>query len=135
MSSAAWPRPGINNDTAFFWEGLKNGQLLIQRCSDCGVLRHPPGPVCASCHSFHWDTVASSGRGVIHSFVKMHHPHIPVFEKPNPIGLIDLEEGTRIVGHLVDFNDTDINIGVAVEAVIEQCADDLFLAFFRPAKA
>ncbi|TNF35113.1 MAG: hypothetical protein EP312_04605 [Gammaproteobacteria bacterium] len=129
----AWPKPGINKDTEFFWEGLKHGQLLIQRCKACKTLRHPPGPVCQHCHSFEWDTVASSGKGTIHSFVKMHHPDIPVFDKPNPIGLIDLEEGTRIVGRLVNFGDREVTIGTAVEVVIEEVEPGLRLAFFQPA--
>ena len=77
--------------------------------------------------------MASSGKGTIHSFVKMHHPDIPVFDKPNPIGLIDLEEGTRIVGRLVNFGDREVTIGTAVEVVIEEVEPGLRLAFFQPA--
>ena len=32
-------------------------QLLIQRCTSCGTLRHPPLPACAVCRSLEWDTV------------------------------------------------------------------------------
>ena len=49
-----------------------------------------------------------------------------------PIGLVELEEGTRIVGRLVDFRPEDIRIGAPVEAVIRECAEGLFLALFRP---
>ena len=28
---------------------LKQQRLLIQRCRDCGVLRHPPQPMCGQC--------------------------------------------------------------------------------------
>lgn len=135
MTSARWPKPGINRDTQFFWDGLQAGQLLIQRCTGCGRLRHPPGAACPHCHSLAWDTVAASGRGVIHSFVRMHHPHVPVFDKPNPIGLIDLEEGTRLVARLIGFVPEAIVIGAAVELVIRECEPGLFLPLFRPAAA
>ena len=32
------PRPGISHDTRFFWEGLEQGELRIQRCSGCRQL-------------------------------------------------------------------------------------------------
>lgn len=66
------PAPGMSDDTRFFWDGAREGKLLIQRCKACGTLRHPPGPVCTACHSFEWDTVQSKGLGTIYSFVVMH---------------------------------------------------------------
>src|SRR4029453_15916034 len=38
------PRPGITPDNAFFFEGAKQHKLLIQQCSACQTLRHPPQP-------------------------------------------------------------------------------------------
>ena len=82
------PAPGISDDTRFFWEGVKAGKLMIQRCKGCGDLHHPPGPVCPKCQSFDWDAIESSGKGTVYSFVVMHYPEVPPFEYPNPIGLI-----------------------------------------------
>ncbi len=126
------PRPVINHDTRFFWEGLKNGKLLIQQCSDCNELRHPPSPMCPKCRSLNWDTVESSGKGFIYSFVVMHHPELPAFDNPNPIGLIELEEGTRIVGKLTGIAPENLRVGIPVQAEITKYDDDLTLAFFRP---
>lgn len=96
--AAKRPLPGISDDTRFFWDGARaHGKLLIQRCKGCGELRHPPGPVCPSCHSFEWDTVESSGRGTVYSFVVMHYPEVAPFDHPNPIVLVELE------GHAADF--------------------------------
>ena len=92
------PRPAMSRDTQFLWEGLKNGKLLIQRCADCKKLRHPPSPMCPACRSLNWDTVESKGRGRLYSFVVVHHPKLPGMAHPNPIGLIELDEGTRIIG-------------------------------------
>ncbi len=44
-------------------KGRAQHRLLIQRCTGCGTLRHPPLPACPECRSFEWDTVESSGRG------------------------------------------------------------------------
>ena len=126
------PPPGISDDTRFFWEGARAGKLLIQRCAACATLRHPPGPSCPSCHSFDWDTLQASGRGTVYSFVVMHHPEVPPFDHPNPIGLIELEEGTRLVAQLVGVQPADVRIGQAVQVEFNTFDDHLVLPQFRP---
>ena len=88
------PRPALTQDNAFWFEGARDHQLLIQRCTSCGTLRHPPLPACANCRSFDWDTVTASGRGTLYSFVVVHYPQVPSFAYPLAIGLVQLEEGT-----------------------------------------
>ena len=128
--------PGISDDSRFFWDGAREGKLLIQRCKGCGSLRHPPGPVCPSCHSFEWDTVQASGRGTVYSFVVMHYPEVPPFDHPNPIGLIELEEGTRLVGQLVGIKPADVKIGQAVLVEFNTFNDgEMTLPQFRPVAA
>ena len=133
---AKWgrPRPAITHDNAFFWEGIGAGKLLLQRCR-CGRLRHPPGPVCPACRSFEWEAVAASGRGRVYSFVVAHHPAIPPFEYPNPIGLVELEEGPRIVANLVGVAPEAIRIGMPVRCEIVEVEEGWKLPRFRPAEA
>ncbi len=126
------PRPSITQDNAFFFEGLAAGRLLIQRCASCGVLRHPPRPACAECRSLDWDTVESSGRGTVFSFVVVHHPRVPAFDYPLPIAVVALDEGTRLVADLVDVDPTDVRIGMPVSVEMVAVDDDLTLAMFRP---
>lgn len=125
-------RPVRNYDTAFFWEGAEAGKLLIQHCKSCDTLRHPPGPMCPHCQSLEWDTVQSSGLGTVYSFVIMHYPPIPPFDYPNPIALVELEEGTRLITQLVGAKPKDIEIGMPVEVVFSEVEDGLVLPQFRP---
>jgi uncharacterized OB-fold protein len=112
------------------------GKLLIQRCKGCGTLRHPPGPVCPSCHSFEWDTVEASGRGTVYSFVVMHYPEVAPFDHPNPIALIELEEGTRLISQLVGVKPGEVRIGEAVQVEFNSFNDgELVLPQFRPVAA
>jgi len=127
------PMPGVSDDNRFFWEGAREGKLLIQRCKGCGELHHPPGPVCPSCHSFEWDTVQASGRGTVYSFVVMHYPEVPPFDHPNPIGLIELEEGSRLIAQLVGIKPQDVQIGQKVQVEFNAFNDgELVLPQFRP---
>jgi uncharacterized OB-fold protein len=125
------PRPAITHDNEFFWRGVQEGKLLIQRCS-CGRLRHPPGPMCPVCHSLEWDSVEASGRGSVYSFVVAHHPPIPPFEYPNVVALVALAEGTRIVSNLRGVELDEVEVGMPVRAEFVELEEGRNFLQFRP---
>ena len=127
------PRPPLTQDNAFWFEGARSHELLIQRCTACGILRHPPLPACANCGSLEWDTVVSSGRGTLYSYVVVHYPQVAAFEYPLPIGLIELDEGTRVVANLAQVERDDIEIGMPLYAEFVDFDDELSLPVFVPA--
>lgn len=129
------PAPGVSDDTRFFWEGASRGKLMIQRCQSCQSLRHPPGPSCPQCHSLDWDTLEASGRGSLYSYVVMHYPEVPPFHYPNPIGLVELEEGTRLIAGLKGFDPQEHPIGTPVQVVfetVETTQGPMTFPFFTP---
>ena len=130
---ATRPKPGMSDDTRFFWEGCDAGKLLIQRCTQCHTLRHPPAPVCIECHSFDWDSVQASGRASLYSFVIMHYPQVAPFDHPNPIGLIELAEGVRLVAGLTGVTRDELHIGQALQLHFQTFDGELTLPMFRPA--
>lgn len=107
-------KPFILRDNEFWFEAAKQRHLVIQVCSDCGQLRHPPSPSCPSCLSFRWHEVESSGRGTVHSYVLSHHPKAPGYDYPLTVLLVDLEEGTRLVADFMG-EPADVRIGMPVE--------------------
>jgi len=127
------PRPAVTQDNAFFFEGAREHRLLIQRCTQCKTLRHPPRPVCPECRSYEWDTVEASGRGTVYSYVVNHYPQVPAFDYPLPIGLIELEEGTRLVANLVGVDPAAVEVGLPVELEWIEPDEDLTLPAFHPA--
>jgi uncharacterized OB-fold protein/acyl dehydratase len=127
------PRPAITQDNAFWFEGAREHRLLIQRCSSCGTLRHPPLPACAVCGSLEWEVVESSGRGSLYSYVVVHYPQVAAFEYPLPIGLVELEEGTRVVANLGGVDLDQIQVGMALRAEFVDHDDELSLPVFVPA--
>ncbi len=127
------PRPAITQDNAFWFDGARAHRLLIQRCTSCGTLRHPPLPACAHCGSLDWDTVESSGRGTLYSFVVVHYPQVAAFEYPLPIGLVELEEGTRVVANLGGVEPDGIAIGMELRAQFVDHDEELSLPVFVPA--
>lgn len=126
-------RPPLGHDNRWWWEGINRGELLIQRCQRCGVLRHPPRPMCGACQSTEWDAVTASGRGTVYSHVVVHHPQFPGYEYPLIAALIELEEGTRIVSNIVGMEPADVRIGMPVRLSIEAVDEQMQLPLFRRA--
>jgi uncharacterized OB-fold protein/acyl dehydratase len=133
---ATKPRPADipppPRDSAFFWEGVDAGEIRIQRCASCGTLRHPPRPLCFKCRSADWDYIVSSGRGEIYSFVVHHRPEVPGRTHPFAVALVQLDEGTRIVGNVIDADPSDVKIGMAVEVVFVENERGRKLPQWRP---
>ncbi|MEO5877685.1 MAG: OB-fold domain-containing protein [Streptosporangiaceae bacterium] len=124
-------KPAIGLDTEFFWDGAKEGELRIQRCAECGVLRHPPGPMCPRCHATKRDYVVASGRGTVFSFVVHHHPPVPGRTPPYVVALVELEEGVRIIGNLL-CDPAAVSIGMPVELTFQKIDDELTLPQWQP---
>ena len=126
------PRPAITLDNKFWFEAAMEHRLVIQRCTRCGVLRHPPRPRCDKCGSYEWEAVDASGRGTVYSFVVNHYPQVPAFDYPLAVGLVELEEGTRLVADIVGIAPADVSIGMPVEVEFVEHDPDLTLPAFHP---
>jgi uncharacterized protein len=126
--------PSMTADTQFFWDGLKEHRLLIQRCAACHELRHPPRPMCPACHSFDWDTIEATGRGTVLSFVMPHHPPLPWFDDGYIVALVALDEGVRLVTNLVDVTAADTAIGMPVTVRYAEFDGGLVLPLFARAE-
>jgi uncharacterized OB-fold protein len=130
------PAPPIGRYNAFFWEGVEAGELRIQKCNGCGVLRHPPMPMCDACGSTDQGWVVSSGRGVVYSHVTHHYPPLPGVELPHTVLLVELEEGVRIVSELSRDPVTEpgeVHIGMPVEVAFTEVHGGALRPTFKPA--
>ncbi|WP_433433889.1 bifunctional MaoC family dehydratase N-terminal/OB-fold nucleic acid binding domain-containing protein [Nonomuraea sp. CA-141351] len=134
--AAAYPlQPAINQDTAFFWEGVKQGELRIQTCADCGELRHPPGPLCPHCRSANLAYAVASGRGTLYSYVVHHHPPVPGRQTPFVVGVVELPEGVRIIGNVVDCPIEEVSVGMPLRVTYRRMDDQLVLPMWMPGEA
>ena len=128
-------KPPMGQDNGWWWEKVAREDVLpIQRCSDCGKLRHPPRPMCDACGSLAFDSIAASGRGTVHTFTVIHYPQFPGYEYPIVSIIVDLEEGERMASTLVECKTEAVRIGMPVELVIHRDEDGFKIPFFRPAK-
>jgi uncharacterized OB-fold protein len=121
--------PGIDRGNEWFWTGVAEHRLLIQRCVSCGALRHPGVPMCGVCQSLDWDTQDASGRGTILTWIVSQHPTEPDAE-PRVVAVVELEEGVRLVSNIVDAAPGTVDNGLPVELTFATY-DDVTLPQFR----
>jgi uncharacterized OB-fold protein len=130
-ASADVLRPVVTPDTEFFWAGTARGELRIQRCGECGALRHPPGPMCPDCGGGRPGYVVAAGTGEVYSYVVHHHPPVPGRQVPFVVALVQLTEGVRMVGELLGADPEQVRIGMPVRADFVQVDEELALPAWR----
>ncbi len=121
------------HDNKWWWDACDDGRVLIQRCTQCQTLRHPPRPMCGECQSMEWDFVESSLDGEVLSYTELHHPKIPGYQYPLICAVIKLGEGTNLVANIVGCEPADVHIGMKLKGKVEQVDEKTMLPQFHPA--
>ena len=133
MSDNQKPRPRIGPDSAPFWQGCREHQLLLPTCTACGKPHLPPGPVCPFCFSDSLEWKLASGRGRVSTWTIVHKAWFPAFaaEAPYNVVQVELDEGPRLTSNLVGLGDKKPEIGQRVEVVFDDIDAELTLHRFR----
>lgn len=125
--------PAATPETAHFWEGTKEGELRLQRCSDCKEAYFPPRPFCPKCSSRNVAVFKASGKGVLWSYV-IHHRPAPGFTPPYAIAVVKLEEGPKMMTNIIDCPQTPeaLQLDMPLSVAFEKQDDAITLPLFRP---
>lgn len=129
------PLPKPTPETKPYWEAAKQHRLRIQRCRDCARHYFYPRPLCPHCLSRRVDWVDVSGRGLLHTFVINHRaPRKYPLPAPFVIGIVELEEGARLLTQIVDVDPDPkkLRCDIPVEVVFDDVTDEITLPKFRP---
>ena len=136
MADYTKPLPAISSLNRPYWEGLTQRRLVMPQCNECRKFWYPPTPFCPVCWSrdFTWQRL--SGRGRVNSWVVFHQAYFSSFKDDIPYNVaeVELEEGPRLLTNLVEVDNADIQIGMAVEVCFDDITDEVTLAKFRPRK-
>jgi uncharacterized protein len=128
-------KPVPTPETQNFWDGIKAGELRLQRCSECSKVYFPPRPFCPACGSREVSAFKASGKAILYSYV-IHHRPVPGFTPPYAIAVVELSEGPRMMTNIVDCEQTPeaLQLDMKLEVVFEAMDDTITLPLFRPAK-
>jgi uncharacterized OB-fold protein len=126
-------RPYIDPDNQGFWEGVKQHRLVFQKCKGCGLFVNRPRPMCPRCLSTEKEWVPSEGKGKVYAAVTFVYANAayPGIKVPYAVVVVELVEGVRMISNMYDVAPEDVQIGMTVEVVFDDLADDLTLPKFR----
>lgn len=125
--------PSPTPETQPYWDGLNEGRLRLQRCADCGKVRHYPRPMCDTCWSMNTDWVDASGKGTVHSWTITHYAFHPGLKGDLPYILltVDLPEGVRMNAQARGIEASALRVGLPVVLTFDRVKDDLTLPVFE----
>ena len=124
------PVPKPSSFTKPFWDGAREKKLMLQYDPEAKAFQFWPRPIGVKSGKANLEWRASSGRGVLYSYTLVHVP-APGFEDRVPylIGLVELDEGVRIVANLVGVGADDVRIGMPMRVTWEPLGDGNYYAF------
>lgn len=133
LSKRFEPKP--TPETQHYWEGAKNGELRLQRCTPCTHVYFPPRPFCPECGSRDVVDFAASGKGTLHSYV-INDLGAPGREPPFAIAIIQLKEGPRMMSNILECAQTPeaLKLDMPLEVIFEKISDEITLPQFRAAE-
>ena len=73
----------------------------------------------------------AAGTGEVYSYVVHHHPPVPGRPLPIVIALVQLTEGVRMVGELLDMSPERARIGLPVRVTFVEVDGELTLPAWR----
>jgi len=134
MSATTRPRPQPTPETRHFWDGLREGRLLLQRCPDTGKPYFPPRPFSPYTGSHAVEVFEASGRATLYSYV-IHHRPAPGFTPPYAIAVVQLEEGPRMMTSILECPQTPeaLVLDMPLELAPLKLDEEITLPCFRPA--
>jgi len=97
------PLPVPTRESQPYWDGLREGRLMLQHCAECGKVRHYP----------------------FNFFFKQMAPYI--------VALVDMDAGVRVNAQLRGIAESDLRIGARVRLAFEPVTKDITLPYFTSA--
>jgi len=109
-----------------YWREIpQRTRLEGQKCGYCGTVNYPPRARCLKCGSTSLEQYRLPEKGSLISFTIVRNPPLG-FERnaPYALGLIELEDGTKITAQITDVELDDLRIGMPVESVFRKVSED-----------
>ena len=101
-----------------FADFLHKGKLMGTKCKKCGEQYFPPRADCLKCMDDKFEWVEYSGRGTLNSFTTIHAAPKGFDDiAPYTLGIVDLEEGGRLIAWINDVAKKDIKIGMKIKVI------------------
>lgn len=107
-----------------YWEGCVRGELWIQRCRPCGRAQFYPRAACTACLARDPDWIQASGEGIVYAITRVDRPPELGTSGGEFLAIVELEEGPRMLTHIVGAGESLPDIGARVSVRFEPLDGD-----------
>jgi len=112
-----------------FWrENPSRYNLVGFKCNSCGRYYFPRRAICPVCHRKsvgRIEEVKLKGSGRIFSFSEVHDGlEEMAVQKPYVVAMVELDEGPRVTGQVIDCDPAELQIGTPVRAVLRKLSEE-----------
>ncbi len=117
----------MKESIALTWRRIPHRYRLEgTKCEVCGNVYFPPRNVCPKCRSKGKIVPFTfSGKGKVYSLTEISVPPTGLERQvPYVFAIIELDEGARVAGQIVDASYEDVSIGDRVEVVFRKIQQD-----------
>src|SRR4030067_3262490 len=112
-----------------FWREIPSRYNLYgSRCGSAGTLDFPPRTVCPMCGRKsvgQMERGKLNGKGTVVSYSVIHDaPAQYEMMKPYVLAIVEMEEGCRLTSQVIDVDQTQVKIGMQVEAAFRKLGQE-----------
>ncbi len=100
-----------------YWREIpQRYRLEAEKCRRCGQIYFPPRLICAACGSKEFDPVklAEKGKVLTYTVIRV-PPHQFVDQTPYAMGIVELEDGVKVMAQIVDCSFNELRVGLPVK--------------------
>lgn len=119
---------------AAYFEGLRNGRIIVQQCTHCETHVWPPAEMCGKCQHEDFRHVEMPLEGEVYTFTVSYRAFHPAFEPltPHAIATVDLGHDVLILGEYGGDPEA-LSIGERVRASFFEAGPESSLIRWLPA--
>lgn len=127
------PLPTPTNITQPFWDAVKQKRFMLQYDPEAGKYQFYPRGISLFTGKRNLEWREASGGGTLFSYTETHIP-TPGFEDLAPylIGLVELDEGVRVMSLLHNCTADDVEIGMRVRLCWDELTEGYSYFAFEP---
>ncbi len=111
---------------SIFWRNKEAYyELTISECLECGKKAIFKRFRCPYCGSDNLRVIKSKGYGTIREYTVSYYRGTENLEAyPRIVALVELDEGVKVIGEVVDVDVNEVKVGMRVEAVLRRVSSD-----------
>jgi len=109
-----------------YWREIpQRYRLEARKCKKCGTISFPPRLICPKCKTRKFETVKLADKGKVISYTIIRVPPQQFADQtPYAMGIVELDDGIKLTGQIVDFNLDHLKTGKRVKIEFRKIFQD-----------